>query len=150
MTPERSHEWIQLAASRSIDARSAAGDGPPWLRTVGVMETAEGPTLVGAGARDPTIAQKALAESFGPRSHKHAPHEIRSRPPPPSLGTRAVCIVGNHLRHGGVLCRRVRSTDAESLHYGRADSTQQCTAHGGEHRRDRAQHDECWHGGFWE
>src|ERR1044071_9085613 len=97
MTPERSHEWIQLAASRSIDARSAAGDGPPWLRTVGVMETAEGPTLVGAGARDPTIAQKALAESFGPRSHKHAQHEIRSRPPPPILGTRAVCIVGNHL-----------------------------------------------------
>jgi RHS repeat-associated protein len=44
---------------------AAAGEGPAWARTVAVMETREGVTLVGAGARDLTAAQKTLAESMG-------------------------------------------------------------------------------------
>ncbi len=46
---------------------AAAGEGPAWARTVGVMETREGVTLVGAGARDLTLVQKTLAENLGLR-----------------------------------------------------------------------------------
>jgi RHS repeat-associated protein len=43
----------------------AAGGKSPWHQAVSVLETAEGPTLVGAGADDLTAAQKAFAESKG-------------------------------------------------------------------------------------
>jgi RHS repeat-associated protein len=44
---------------------AAAGTKAPWERTVALLETAEGPTLVGAGKRDLTAAQKALAVKLG-------------------------------------------------------------------------------------
>jgi RHS repeat-associated protein len=44
---------------------AAAGEGPVWSRTVGLLETEEGVTLVAQGAADLSAAQKALAESLG-------------------------------------------------------------------------------------
>jgi hypothetical protein len=44
---------------------AAVGEGPPWTRTVAVLETAEGRTLVGGGASDLSAAQKRLAQSMG-------------------------------------------------------------------------------------
>jgi hypothetical protein len=41
-----------------------AGGGGPW-RTVSLLETGEGPTLVGGGASDLSLAQKAFAERLG-------------------------------------------------------------------------------------
>jgi RHS repeat-associated protein len=51
-----------LAAAERI---GALAEGPAYTRTVGLLETQEGPTLVGAGASDLNAAQKALAEKMG-------------------------------------------------------------------------------------
>jgi RHS repeat-associated protein len=53
-------------ASLELAQQIAAASGkPPWAQTVSLLETAEGPTLVGAGGQDLTVAQKALAEELG-------------------------------------------------------------------------------------
>ncbi|MEP7123456.1 MAG: hypothetical protein ABJE95_21190, partial [Byssovorax sp.] len=42
-----------------------ASSAPPWVRTVALLETEEGPTLVGGGATDLSVPQKILAEQLG-------------------------------------------------------------------------------------
>jgi hypothetical protein len=59
--PERGPK-ATLELARQI---AAASGKPPWAQTVSLLETAEGPTLVGAGGQDLTVAQKALAEELG-------------------------------------------------------------------------------------
>ncbi len=54
------------AASLALAQQIAnAGTKAPWARTVALLETAEGPTLVGAGATDLNAAQKLLATELG-------------------------------------------------------------------------------------
>jgi len=53
------------AATLELAQQVAKAGGGGWWRTVSVMETAEGPTLVGGGASDLSVAQKAFAERLG-------------------------------------------------------------------------------------
>jgi hypothetical protein len=53
-------------ASQDLAERIASlAEGPSWTRAVAVLETAEGPTIVGGGATDLNAAQKALARELG-------------------------------------------------------------------------------------
>ena len=51
----------------------AKAGGGGWWRTVSVMETAEGETIVGGGGSDLNIAQKELARQFGLTVAEDAP-----------------------------------------------------------------------------
>jgi len=54
-----------MATLELAERIAAAGEVSPWRRTVALLETHEGPTLVGAGASDLSVAQKALARELG-------------------------------------------------------------------------------------
>jgi hypothetical protein len=53
------------AATLEVAQQVARSGGGGWWRTVTVVETAEGPTLVGGGASDLTLAQKEVARQLG-------------------------------------------------------------------------------------
>ncbi len=61
------------AATLDIAQQVAKAGGGGWWRTVSVMETAEGQTIVGGGATDLSIAQKEFARQLGLTVAEDAP-----------------------------------------------------------------------------